>query len=138
MTGSVAAAWVIPIVAFLALFAWVGCVLYADAHPRYKHQSNLPRTEVAGGAFQALDGGRQLMPIHGTSNTWPDGRFVQPGEVPAQRTAMTQEELAAASGQSQQAEEATVGGSAEQQPHLVPGTRLRLALVARLRPMLMA
>jgi len=126
MTGSVLAAVVIPIVTVVVLFIWVGAVLYADAHPRYKHQSSLPRTEVAGGAFQALDGGRQLMPILGSSNTFPDGRLVQPGDIPAQRTAMTQHERAAATSQSQQ-QEATVGEPAEQERHLVPGTRLRLA-----------
>ncbi|HXW43206.1 MAG TPA: hypothetical protein VEL03_00355 [Streptosporangiaceae bacterium] len=126
MTGSVLAAVVIPIVTVVVLFIWVGAVLYADAHPRYKHQSSLPRTEVAGGAFQALDGGRQLMPILGSSNTFPDGRLVQPGDIPAQRTAMTQHERAAATSQSQQ-QEATAGEPAEQERHLVPGTRLRLA-----------
>ena len=127
MTGSVAAVVVIPIVVAIALFGWIAAVLYANAHPHYKHQSNLPRTEVAGGAFQALDGGRQLMPIHGTSNAWPDGRLVQPGEIPEPRTAVSGEELAAATGQQQHgAREATVGAPAEQERHLVPGTRLRL------------
>jgi len=126
MTGSVAAAWAIPIVAFLALFAWIGCVLWADAHPRYKHQSTLPRTEVAGGAFQALDGGRQLMPIPGDSNAWPDGRLVQPGEIPEQRTSMSEEELRAATGQ-QREQEATACETTGREPHLIPGSKLRLA-----------
>ena len=33
MTGSALAPVVIPIVAFLALAAWLGMVYYADAHP---------------------------------------------------------------------------------------------------------
>jgi len=131
MSGSVTAAWVIPIVAFCALFLWIGLVLHADNHPRYKHQSTLPRTEVAGGAFQALDGGRQLMPIQGHSNAWPDGRFVEPGEIPAQRAATSQEQYAASSATERHEKEATVGGPAErdqdkgQEPHLIPGSKLR-------------
>jgi len=135
MSGSVAAAWVIPIVAFIALFAWIGGVLYADAHPRYKHQSSLPRTEVAGGAFQALDGGRQLMPIPMESNTWPDGRLVQPEDIPAQRTAMSPEEVAAATGAAatgaaatgQAQPQETAGQPAAEERHLIPGSKIRLA-----------
>jgi hypothetical protein len=126
MSGSVTAAWVIPIVAFLALFVWVGVVLHADNHPRYKHQSTLPRTEVAGGAFQALDGGRQLMPIQGHSNAWPDGRLVRPGEIPAQRTAVYEQERAAGASERHE-KQATVGGVVEGESRLVPGRKLRLA-----------
>jgi hypothetical protein len=65
MTGSLLAQWVIPIVVAFALFSWLFAVLHANAHPQYKHHSRLPRYEVTGGAFEANDGGRQLMPIHG-------------------------------------------------------------------------
>jgi hypothetical protein len=35
MTGSTAAAIVIPIVAFILLFSWLGAVFWADSHPRW-------------------------------------------------------------------------------------------------------
>lgn len=63
MSGSLAAIITIPIVAFIALFGWLGAVMWASTHPRYRTSGNPPRTEVAGGAFRAVDGGRQLMPI---------------------------------------------------------------------------
>jgi hypothetical protein len=90
MSGSITAQWVIPIVVVVVLFGWISAVLHANAHPQYKHHSRLPRYEVTGGAFEANDGGRQCMPIHG-------GRPVadRPGyaasatsaEIPAQRAA---------------------------------------------------
>jgi hypothetical protein len=90
MAGSLLAQWVIPIVVAFALFGWIGAVLHANAHPQYKHHSRLPRYEVTGGAFEANDGGRQLMPI-------PGGRPMadRPGHedsagsagIPAQRAA---------------------------------------------------
>ncbi len=63
MSGSHAAQIVIPIVVAIVLFSWVGAVLWANAHPQYRSRNRPPRTEVAGGAFQAVGGGRQLMPI---------------------------------------------------------------------------
>ena len=54
MSGTLAAQIVIPIVALAALFGWLVLVLRADNHPGWKHHSNLPKTEVAGGAFQAV------------------------------------------------------------------------------------
>jgi hypothetical protein len=35
MSGSTAAAIVIPIIAFILLFAWIGAVFWADSHPRW-------------------------------------------------------------------------------------------------------
>jgi hypothetical protein len=35
MTGSTEAAIVIPIVAFILLFTWLGAVFWADSHPRW-------------------------------------------------------------------------------------------------------
>jgi hypothetical protein len=106
-----------PIVIAIALFSWVAAVLRADTHPQYKHHSRLPRYEVTGGAFQANDGGRQLMPI-------PGGRPMsdRPGNaatagIPAQRTATSAEE-----GRPTTAEQ----GAAEEQHHLVAGSKLRL------------
>ncbi len=80
VSGSHAAQIVIPIVVAIALFSWLSAVLWANAHPRYRSRSSPPRTEVAGGAFQAVDGGRQLMPI-------PEHRPV--GWAPAPRAGAT-------------------------------------------------
>jgi hypothetical protein len=62
MSGSLAAVITIPIVTAIALFGWVAAVLYANAHPGRQRGTPM-KTEVAGGAFQAVEGGRQLMPI---------------------------------------------------------------------------
>lgn len=35
MTGSIEAQIVIPIVAFVVLFFWIGLVFWADSHPRW-------------------------------------------------------------------------------------------------------
>jgi hypothetical protein len=88
MSGSLAAIITIPIVAFIALFSWLGAVLWASSHPRYRNHGNPPRTEVSGGAFQAIDGGRQLMPI-------PEHR---PLGVPAPRAAEAETAQPAAAG----------------------------------------
>jgi hypothetical protein len=90
MSGSHAAQIVIPIVVAIALFSWVGAVLWANAHPRYRSRSHPPSTEVAGGAFQAVDGGRQLMPIpeHRPAGWVPAPRAgaTAVGQVPQART----------------------------------------------------
>ena len=77
MSGSLAAIITIPIVVVIVLFSWVAAVIYAESHPRWKHQLPPPRTEVAGGSFRALAGGRQVMPI-------PEE---PPAGVPGQRAA---------------------------------------------------
>jgi len=63
MSGSPASLIVIPIVVAIVLFGWLFAVLWASNHPKIKHHEAPPRTEVAGGAFMAVEGGRQLMPI---------------------------------------------------------------------------
>jgi len=80
MSGSTAAIITIPIVTAIALFSWLAAVLHANSHPGRRHEIPI-RTEVAGGAFQAVEGGRQLMPI-------PDHR---PAAVPGQRAATASE-----------------------------------------------
>ena len=65
MSGSITSQWVMPIVIASALAFWISLVLYAHRHPRWKHHGVPPRTEVAGGSFMAVDGGRQLEPIPG-------------------------------------------------------------------------
>lgn len=81
MSGSLSAIIAIPIVVVIALFTWIAAVLYANRHPRWAHhvaqQVQPLRTEVRGGAFEAVEGGRQLMPI-------PERR---PAGVPGPRTA---------------------------------------------------
>lgn len=75
MTGGVTADIVLPIVIAVALTTWLSLLFYANAHPgRGVHSSDLP-TEVRGGSFQAVEGGRQLMPI-------PEHRPAVPGQRP--------------------------------------------------------
>jgi hypothetical protein len=109
MSGTLAAQIVIPIVGLLALFGWLAAVLYANSHPGWKHHGNLPKNEVAGGAFQALDGGRQLMPRFGGRPMSEAGA----AGIPAQRTAAEQEAAAAA------------GHAAADDRPLVAGSKLR-------------
>ena len=113
MTGPVAAAFVIPIVVAIALFGWLIAVLRADTHPSWKHHSNLPRNEVTGGAFRALSGGRQLMPLPGGRPAPDDAEFPQSATIPAPRAGADQGAPAAPG--SDQAEER----------HLVTGSKLR-------------
>lgn len=80
MSGSPTSLFVMPIVIAVALASWITLVFYAMSHPRWKHHGPPPRTEVAGGAFEATEGGRQLMPIWG-----------EPPPVPGQRTAASEE-----------------------------------------------
>lgn len=77
MSGSLTAIITIPIVVAIVLFGWVAAVLHAEKHPHWKRPLPPPRTEVAGGAFRALAGGRQVMPI-------PEE---PPAGVPGQRAA---------------------------------------------------
>jgi hypothetical protein len=77
MSGSHLSLIVMPIVIALALASWISLVYYAMSHPAWKHHSRPPRTEVAGGAFEANAGGRQLAPIWGE----------RPASVPGPRPA---------------------------------------------------
>ncbi len=77
MSGSMASLIVMPIVIALALASWISLVYYAMFHPTWKHHATPPKTEVAGGAFEALHGGRQLMPI------WGEPVDAIPGQRPA-------------------------------------------------------
>jgi type IV secretory pathway VirB10-like protein len=77
MSGSLTAIITIPIVVAIVLFSWIAAVLHAEKHPHWKRPLPPPRTEVAGGAFRALAGGRQVMPI-------PEE---PPAGVPGQRAA---------------------------------------------------
>ena len=75
MSGSHLSLIVMPIVIAIVLAGWISAVFYANAHPRRPHAYRA-RTDVAGGTFQAIEGGRQLMPI-------PE----RPVDVPAPRSA---------------------------------------------------
>jgi hypothetical protein len=90
MPGSLAAQIVIPIISFLAVLFWVSIVLYASSHPVWKHKGVPPRSEVAGGSFMAVDGGRQLEPIPGKPAP----------EIPVQRLAEPEETYQAADAES--------------------------------------
>jgi hypothetical protein len=79
MAGGVTADIVLPIVIAVALTTWLSLLFYANAHPsRGRYSSDLP-TEVRGGSFQAVEGGRQLMPI-------PEHRPAVPGQRQAAAT----------------------------------------------------
>ena len=81
VSGSITSLFVMPIVIAASLAFWISIVLYAHRHPRWKHHGVPPRTEVAGGSFMAVDGGRQLEPIPGE----------RVHEVPRQRAAAAEE-----------------------------------------------
>lgn len=99
MTGSPAAAWTIFIVVSIALAGWLTAVLYADRHPSWKHKHELPKYEVTGGAFQAVDGGRQLMPLPGERPVPvnEEEEMLRARDIPAQRRAADQQAAADAS-----------------------------------------
>ncbi len=139
MSGSILAQWVIPIVVAVALFCWLAAVLHANAHPRYKHHSKPPRYEVTGGAFEANDGGRQLMPIPGgrpLADRVGYAASASSAEVPAQRTASSAASTSApdsGSGLTTPGQPAVPGQRraepgqrvAEHEPRLVAGSKLR-------------
>lgn len=77
MSNNVLAAIFTPIVVAILLAGWIIAVIYADKHPGWKYHGPPPRSDVAGGAFEATDGGRQLMPLWGEP----------PHDIPAQRAA---------------------------------------------------
>jgi hypothetical protein len=140
MTVSILSGWIIAIVVAAVPFAWVGAVLWANAHPGWKHQSKLPKYEVTGGAFQAVDGGRQLMPIPGERPAPTEEELARSGGVPGQRAA-TEEELARSGGVPGQRAAAEQGATAAtspsrereraDEPHLTAGSKLRLVRFSR-------
>jgi hypothetical protein len=65
MSGSHLSLIVMPIVIALALAFWISLVYYATAHPQWKHHGRPPRTDAAGGVFEATHSARQLMPLWG-------------------------------------------------------------------------
>jgi hypothetical protein len=76
MTGSGTTDIVLPIVIAVCLVTWLSMVFWANAHPTRGRYSADLRTEVRGGSFRAVEGGRQLMPI-------PEHRPAVPGQRPA-------------------------------------------------------
>jgi hypothetical protein len=92
MAGSHVSLIVMPIVIAASLVFWLSLVLYASTRPRWRHHGRAPRTDAAGGVFEATRGGRQLMPI------W-DG-----SPIPSPREAAASESYQAAAAQT--AEEA--------------------------------
>ncbi len=138
MSGSILAQWVIPIVVAFALFGWLAAVLHANAHPQYKHHSRLPRYEVTGGAFEANDGGRQLMPIPGERPTADRPGYTESAasaQIPAQRTASASASAAAPSPEPRPPaggqpavpgqRKAEPGQRAADERHLAEGSKLR-------------
>lgn len=93
MSGSHISLIIMPIVIAIALFSWLFAMLWAAAHPQIKHHQQPPRTEVAGGTFRAVEGGRQLMPI-------PEHR---PAAVPGPRAATSTESYQGSLGSAEEA-----------------------------------
>jgi hypothetical protein len=87
MSGSIYAIVITPIVVAFLIAAWIAAVFYANAHPGWKHQAPPPKYEVTGGSFQAIDGGRQLMPHYLEVAEPGQPGAVRPATVPAQRSA---------------------------------------------------
>jgi hypothetical protein len=73
MTGNGLTDIVLPIVIAICLVTWLSMVFWANAHPTRGRYSTDLRTEVRGGSFRAMEGGRQLMPI-------PEHRPAVPGQ----------------------------------------------------------
>jgi len=70
-----------PIVIALCLIIWLSAIFYANAHPsRGRHSVDI-RTEVRGGSFQAVEGGRQLEPIPGHGPAVPSQRSATASEI---------------------------------------------------------
>jgi hypothetical protein len=78
VTGSSYIPIVVPIMAFVAMFFWLGLVFYADSHPGWK-------TRKAGGATASADGdtATQARSLDAAPGTPPEGA----AEVPALSTA---------------------------------------------------
>ncbi|HEY2641178.1 MAG TPA: hypothetical protein VGI66_15020 [Streptosporangiaceae bacterium] len=81
MAGSHLSLIVMPIVIAFVLAFWISLVFYANAHPRKPHPYH-SRTDVAGGTFQAVEGGRQLMPIPERPVDVPTPRAATDGTYP--------------------------------------------------------
>jgi hypothetical protein len=108
MAGSHVAVIVMPIVIAVCLVFWISIVYYASFHPQWKHHGRPPRTEVAGGAFEATHGGRQLQPLWGE----PVEAVPQPREAATAETYQAaQADAADAQGPDQEHAGATARGA---------------------------
>ena len=90
MTGNGLTDIVLPIVIAICLVTWLSMVFWANAHPHRGRYSTDLRSEVRGGSFQAVKGGRQLMPIPGHLPAVPGQRTAAGSEtyrVPSGATA---------------------------------------------------
>jgi hypothetical protein len=121
MTGTLVSLWVMPIVIAIALFSWIFAVVRADTHPKWKHHSSLPKYEVTGGAFEAVDGGRQLMPRYAGRPYPTEGELAQNADIPAPRADVGAEAPAAP----RQEAPAAAGQDSGADRHLVAGSKLR-------------
>jgi hypothetical protein len=94
---------VMPIVIAVSLAFWICLVYYASFHPKWKHHGKPPRTDAAGGVFEATRGGRQLMPL------WDSG-----DAIPQPRSATATESYQAADAETTEQERpaSTVGAAA--------------------------
>jgi len=72
MTGSFWAPIIIPIVAVLALAAWLALVWYAAAHPRWKAHRAASAPGVTGAMFR-MDTSKQVARRQANARPWPAG-----------------------------------------------------------------
>ena len=99
MAGSHLSVIVMPIVIALALTFWISLVLYASTHPGWRHHGRRPRTDAAGGVFEATHGARQLMPHWGeAADAIPPPRPATAAESYHPAGAQTAEQEAPATG----------------------------------------
>jgi hypothetical protein len=91
VTGSAYIPIVVPIMAFLAMFGWLGLVFYADSHPGWKPRNNSARaaTTEAHGSSEASSKDRAVGPASaGAPGLAPAARPTDPdrgltaGEAP--------------------------------------------------------
>jgi hypothetical protein len=81
VSGSHLSLIVMPIVIAVLLTVWLSAVFYANAHPGKGRSSVELKTEVRGGSFQAVEGGRQLEPIPGHRPAVPGQRVAATSET---------------------------------------------------------
>src|SRR5258708_27633285 len=89
MPGAIHNYWLgIMALAFaLAIATWIGLVFRANRHPGGKAQESWPHRDVMGGAFSAMQGGRQVTPdprVSPQTETERRGRAAQRAGGPAE------------------------------------------------------
>ena len=106
MPGAIDNYWLgIMALAFaLALTTWIGLVFMASRHPGGKAQESWPHRDVMGGAFSAMQGGRQVV---------PDPRVPPQSEAELEAEAEAQRKAAATTPAPRESPESGVGAAKE-------------------------